>query len=141
MRASVVAVLFKIAASFLFIAVFARIGVHPFLGLALSTSVAAWINFSWLAVALRRRIGSLAGERVAATFLGMAGVSVVMGLACVALHGLLEAVAGGGGIVGELARLLVTVLAGVAIVVLGGWSLGVPEARQLAARLVGRGGR
>jgi putative peptidoglycan lipid II flippase len=134
-RASVTAVTLKIAANFVLIAALARLGFDPFLGLALSTSLAAWINFSWLAVGLRRRLGRLRGEDIVATALRMVAVAAAMGVACHLLHGVLERALGGGGLAGEAGRLAVTIAVGAGLAAAGAILLRVREAETLLARL------
>ena len=132
---SVTAVSAKIAASFVFIYAFRRLGGDPFLGLALSTSLAAWINFGWLAVGLRRHLGSLAGQRVVTTYLKMLLVSVVMGGACRLLHDWLESGWPGGGLTGEIVRLAIAIVAGVGLLLVGVAVARVPEGRLLLSFL------
>ena len=133
--ASVTAVSCKIAANFLFIWLLGRAGYPPFLGLALSTSLAAWINFGWLAVAVRRALGSFAGEGVVTTAFKMLGISVVMGLACEWLHGTIEGALPGYGVPGEIVRMAIVVAAGIALVGAGSMLLRVREADILWRRL------
>jgi putative peptidoglycan lipid II flippase len=130
---SVTAVTAKTGASFLFIFLFPRVGVDPFLGLALSTSLAAWINFVWLGIGLRRRVGRLGRHRVVATFLKMFVLSVLMGSICSLAHAGLERWLGGGGLVGEAARLAAAIAGGLACIALGVRALDLPESRGLFA--------
>jgi putative peptidoglycan lipid II flippase len=132
---SMTAVTAKIGANFLLIFLFRRIGIDPFLGLALSTSLAAWINFVWLGVGLRRRVGRLDRYRVVSTFVKMFLVSVVMGAISALTHAGLERWAGGGGLAGEIARLAAAIAGGVACVALGIHALDLPEGRALLAIL------
>lgn len=133
--ASTSAVAFKIAANFLFIWLFPRLGWPAFLGLAASTSLAAWVNLALLSAALRRRLGSLRGSGAAATALRMVALSAVMGVGCAALHGALELWLPGGGIGGDVARLALVIAAGAAFALEGARRLGVPEARALGERM------
>ncbi len=132
--ASATAVSLKIAASLTLIALLPGLGVEPFLGLALSTSLAAWANFAILATGLRRRIGSLAEFGVVPTTLKVAAVSVVMGAACHFLHGWLEGVLGRGTLTAELTALGVTVLAGMVIFLGCVRLMNIPEAAMLFER-------
>ena len=106
---------------------------NPFLGLALSTSLAAWTNFGILAWGFRRRAGSIAGHGVVRATIGMALVSLVMGLCCGGAHAALACMAPGGGLVGTIARLGVAVAIGVAAASAGALALRVPEAKAIAA--------
>ena len=135
--ASASAVALKVAASLGLIWLLPRLGVDAFLGLALSTSLAAWTNFALLARGLRRRIGPLGAMRVIPTTLVIALISVVMGVACGAFHRLLEQAWDGGGFAGEIVRLLASVLLGVALFAAGTLLARVPEARALLDRLRG----
>jgi putative peptidoglycan lipid II flippase len=131
---SVAAVSAKIATSFAMIALLKRFGGDPFLGLAVSTSVAAWINFGLLERGLRRRVGRLTGESVGRTCWVMLAVSGIMGLACVATQAALERHLGGGGVPGQIVRLALTIALGVSIVALGLRVTGLPESHTLFRR-------
>jgi putative peptidoglycan lipid II flippase len=142
--ASTSAVLAKLAANAAFVFALPRFGVSPFLGLALSTSVAAWTNFGILAWGLRERAGSIAGHGVVRSTCAMAAVSLLMGLGSAsAFAGLLRWLPGGG-VAGQIARLAVAVGVGVATTAGGALALRIPEARAVAAalsRLARRGTR
>ena len=142
--ASTAAVAAKLAANGAFVFALPMLGVNPFLGLALSTSVAAWTNFGILAWGLRKRAGSIAGHGVLRATLAMVGVSVLTGLCCGGTHAVLSHFTPGGGIAGEIGRLAVAVGVGIATTVGGALALHVPEAHAFAAalsRLVRRGAR
>src|SRR6185503_4267855 len=109
--------------------------IPPFLGLALSTSLAAWTNFFLLSGGLRRRIGKLEGLGVVSSSFKIAGLSVVVGAASLALLAGLERIAGGGGWAGECARLLAVCAIGGGLTLLLARLLGVPEGRALVERL------
>jgi putative peptidoglycan lipid II flippase len=131
--ASTSAVGAKLLANVALVFALPRLGVSPFLGLALSTSVAAWTNFGILAWGLKKRAGSMAGHGVVRATVGMAVVSLVMGLCCGGAHALLVSVAPGGGLAGTIARLAVAVAIGVAAAAAGALALKIPEARAPAA--------
>jgi putative peptidoglycan lipid II flippase len=142
--ASTLAVVSKLAANGAFVFALPMLGVNPFLGLALSTSVAAWTNFGILAWGLRKRAGSIAGHGVLRATFAMVGVSAATGLFCGGTHAALVHVAPGGALAGEIARLAVAVSVGVATTVGGALALRVPEAHAFAAalsRLLRRGTR
>ena len=128
---SVTSVAAKIAANFLFIAVFRRLGFDPFLGLAVATSLAAWINFSWLSIGLRRRLGPMREHGVASTCLKMLLLSALMGTVVAWVHGGLVRTIGGGGLPGEIGRLGVAIASGVLFLVVGLRLMNLPEARAL----------
>lgn len=133
-KASVSAVAIKIGASFAFIAILMRLGLDGFLGLALSTSLAAWINFCWLALALRRKLGSFREERVVSSCLKMVVLSAVMALVAGFAHGALERWIGGGGLLGEAGRLGVAIVAAVAFLAAGVYAFDLPESRLIFRR-------
>ncbi len=132
--ASVTAVTAKIAASFLFIAILNRLGFDPFLALALSTSLAAWINFIWLGAGLRRHLGRAAGAGIVAAHVKMVAPSVALGLACAGTHAALESWFGGAGRVGEILRLGSSMIVGLAVLAVGLLMIDLPESRLLTSR-------
>jgi putative peptidoglycan lipid II flippase len=125
----------KIAANFALIALLPHLGLDPFLALALTTSLAAWLNLGLLGWGSRRRLGSLAGLGVVATTLKMAVVSVVLGFAAAGTHAGLLAAWPATGLAAEIVRLAAASGVGVAIAVGGALALGVEEARALLARM------
>jgi putative peptidoglycan lipid II flippase len=140
--ASTSAVGAKLVANAAFVFALPALGISPFLGLALSTSVAAWTNFGILAWGLRKRAGSIAGHGVLAATGSMLVVSVLTGLACGGAHALLARLVPGGGVGGQVARLGVAVSVGIVITLGGALALRVPEARTFASavmRLARRG--
>jgi len=134
-KASATAVGFKIAASFVLIALLPRMGLPAFLGLALSTSLAAWLNCAFLARGLRRRVGGLASFGVLSTCFKMAGLSALMGLAVSWAYSALELWLPGPGLVGEVGRLGVAILFGMAFLTAGIRVLDLPEGRLVFDRL------
>lgn len=138
-QASVAAVSAKIAASFLFIALLREFGVDPFLGLALSTSLAAWINFGWLSARIRSHLGTLRGERILSTTLKMLLLSTLMGGLASWVHTVLEVRYGDGGLLGEIGRLGLAIAAALAFLLLGLRLMNLPEARVLFSRRGNRG--
>src|SRR5262245_9393413 len=142
--ASTSAVAAKLVANGVFVFALPAMGVNPFLGLALSTSLAAWTNFGILAWGLRKRAGSIAGHGVVRATVAMLVVAVATGLVCGGGHLLLTRVAPGGGVAGEIARLAAAVAVGFATTLGGALLLRVPEAAALTAgvlRLARRGRR
>ncbi len=133
-RASVGSVLTKIAANFAFLALLPKLGIDAFLGLALSTSVGAWINFAWLAGGLRKRIGGLSGQGVVAATLKMLALSLLMGLVVEGTQRVLGLILYDGTIE-RLLRLGLAILSGVLVVALVVPHLGLPETRGLYQRL------
>jgi putative peptidoglycan lipid II flippase len=139
-QASAAAVVLKIVASLVLLRWLPTVGVDPFLGLALSTSLAAWTNFSLLAVGLRRRIGSLHGGVLRATAV-LAGLSLGMGLACDLFHGLLVAAWADDGMASRALRLGLAVAFGLGLFLGGAVGLRLPEAVELGRRLRAGGSR
>lgn len=137
---SAVAVGAKIAASFALLWILPRWGVSAFLALALSTSLAAWINFGQLAVGLRRRLGSLGSHGVVGTTLRVASVSAIMGGVVHAAFLWSLDVLPAGGFWLELARLASLIALGVVVTGAGLHVAGVEEGRRVLDRFV-RGGR
>ncbi len=126
--ASLASVVVKLAANGALIVLLPALGAPPFLGLALSTSLAAWTNFGVLAWRLRARAGSIAGHGVVRATAGMALVSLAAAAACGALHAAAAHVAPGGGQAAEIARLAVAIGAGVTVTAIGAYAIRVPEA-------------
>jgi putative peptidoglycan lipid II flippase len=135
--ASTSAVLAKLAANAAFVFALPALGVNPFLGLALSTSVAAWTNFGILAWGLKRRAGSIAGHGVVRTTLSMAVLAAATGLASGGVHALAVRLLAGTGLGWEILRLAIAVAVGALTTTAGALALRVPEARALYARLAG----
>jgi putative peptidoglycan lipid II flippase len=131
--ASTAAVAAKLVANGAFVFALPRLGVNPFLGLALSTSVAAWTNFGILAWGLRKRAGSIAGHGVVRATFAMLAVAVLTGVCCGGGHAALLRLAPGGGVGGEIARLAAAVALGFATTVGGALALRVPEASAVVA--------
>jgi len=131
---SVTSVSAKIAANFLFIAVLRRLDFDPFLGLALATSLAAWINFGWLSIGLRRRLGPMREYGVISTCLKMLVLSALMGIVVAWVHAALEPSIGGAGTAAQIGRLGISIASGVLFLLLGLRALKLPEARALLGR-------
>lgn len=136
--ASATAVAVKIAASFALIAFLPSIGLRPFLGLALSTSLAAWINFAMLSWGLKMRVGSLRGHGVVSMTIKVAVLAGVMAAACRGSAAVIGHVWGGGGLLGEIVRLVTVIALGVAIVYAGARAMGIREMDGLLARIKSR---
>jgi putative peptidoglycan lipid II flippase len=133
--ASTSAVAAKLLANAAFAFALPAFGVNPFLGLALSTSAAAWTNFAILGFGLKRKAGSIAGHGVVKTTLTMVAVSAVMGAASGGTHALAERWIPGGGLAIAIVRLALAVAAGVVITGACAWGARIPEARAIITRL------
>ncbi len=136
--ASATSVGLKISANLVFMALLPRVGIEPFLGLALSTSIAAWTNLAILERGLTRRAGPLREHAVLSMTAKLAALSAVMGAACFACQAALERFAGGGGLAGQAARLAVSVGLGIGITAWGVHLLRLPEVEAIRARIRGR---
>jgi putative peptidoglycan lipid II flippase len=128
---SVASVTAKIAATLLLIVLLRRLGADPFLGLALSTSLAAWVNFGWLGIRLRNRVGRLDRYGVLPTCIKMLVLSMLMGALCALAHAGLERWVTGGGFGGDVARLAAAIAVGLACVAVGVRMMDLPESRLL----------
>jgi putative peptidoglycan lipid II flippase len=136
--AAAAAVASKIGTNFLFLALFPRLGLHPFLALATGTAAAAWVNFGILAWGMRRKAGSLAEHRVVRMTLGMALLSAAMAGVVAATHRGLELALPAPGVIPAVLRLAGAIAAGLAVIAAGVWASGGEEAellRSLARRL------
>ncbi len=135
--ASAISVGIKIAANFALIALLPRLGIDSFLGLAISTSAAAWTNFALLSRGLHGSVGSLREHAVLPTTIKLGLIALVMGACCSLLHSAMELWLPGGGFWGDLLRLLGAVAFGILIAMWGASRLGIPEAALLLAKLRG----
>jgi putative peptidoglycan lipid II flippase len=133
--ASTSAVGVKLAANAAFVFALPAFGIPPFLGLALSTSVAAWTNFGILGGGLRRRAGSIAGHGVVRTTLAMAAIAAATGLASAGVHALALRRLPGDALGVAIVRLALAVAAGLLVTAIGAYALRIPEARTIGARL------
>jgi putative peptidoglycan lipid II flippase len=133
--ASALSVAAKIGANFILIALLRRLGAPVHLALALSTSLAAWLNFAQLGVGLRRSVGSMAAHAVASTTWRLAALSVAVGGAAWGVHRLLERAWTGEGTAVAIVRLAAGTSAGLAVWAGGLAVLRLPEAEALWRRL------
>ncbi|HEX4825575.1 MAG TPA: murein biosynthesis integral membrane protein MurJ [Candidatus Polarisedimenticolaceae bacterium] len=138
---STAAVIAKLIANATFVFALPALGVNPFLGLALSTSIAAWTNFGLLAAGLKRRAGSIRGHGVVRTTLAMALLSAATGLTSGLAHALAVRVLPSPSLGTACLRLVFAVACGVTVTIGGALALRIPEARSLAARLMARRGK
>ena len=136
--ASATAVAFKIVTSLWLIRILPGFGISPFLGLAFSTSLAAWINFALLSRGLSKRLGSLAGHGLARTLFLLLFLASLMGGVCVVTYDLLAQWIQGSGLLSQSLRLFTTVMLGGLIALGGAAMLRVPEARQMVDGILRR---
>lgn len=130
-RSSIIALLVKIAINFPLVALLG------FAGLALSTSVAAIVNLALLSIAMRRRIGSLAGHQVVTTCARIAVASAAVGGAAFATSWGCERLWGGGR-TAAVASLAAGIAAGVIALAIASRLLRVREMDDLLARFAPR---
>jgi putative peptidoglycan lipid II flippase len=135
--ASAVSVGAKIGANFLLIALLRRLAMPLHLALALSTSLAAWLNFVQLGAGLRARVGSLSGHAVTSTTLRLLALSAAVGGAAWGVHALAMEVLPGLGTPLDLLRLGLATAAGVGVWAIGVAWMRLPEAEALWRRLRG----
>jgi len=116
---SLFSILVNAVANYYFRDLFGRFGVTPLtpsgyahVGLALSTSCVALVNFFALAFLMRRRIGRLEGRRIVASFVRIAGASIALSLVSYVTYRLLDAALPGTRLIVRLAEALVPILTG-----------------------------
>jgi putative peptidoglycan lipid II flippase len=103
------------------------------LGLALSTSTVATVNFFWLSLVLRRRLGGLEGRRLARSLPRIGAAAVVMGLVVHQMDALLTGVFSdptallflGSGALAHAGRVAVGIVLGVGLFCGLSWLLGL----------------
>ncbi|MBM3790227.1 MAG: murein biosynthesis integral membrane protein MurJ [Acidobacteria bacterium] len=134
-RASVITVAVKIAINFLFIIPFG------YLGLALSTAMASWLNFGLLLRKLRQRTGADSVRTAAAPFLKIAAASVLMGLLTGALHSRMRATVPLPGTAGAALHLGFAIAVGIALTGVLLRLFRIEEVRDLPALLQKKLGR
>ncbi len=132
--ASAVSVGAKIAANFVLIALLGRLGLPVHLALALSTSLAAWLNFVQLGVGLHARVGPLSAHAVVATTLRLLVLSAAVGAAAYGAYAGLVAALPGSGTAREMVRLLVAAALGMGVWAGGCAWMRLPEAEALWKR-------
>ena len=119
----------------------ALVRVLGYRGLALGTSIAALFNAGELIWFLRRRLDGLDDRRVLSSFARIIVASLMMGLAAVAIDGMLTVWIPGSAFILQAARLLVTILSALIVLALGAHALRIREFRDglaLIARRLGR---
>lgn len=126
--ATVAAVALKIAITLTLVAVLPAAGLPPHLALAGATSLAAWIQLAWISRGLNRRLGP--SPSLAGTIAAIGALAALMGVACAALHRILETIVPGQGLGVQGMRLAASIAAGVALVAAGGLALRLPEATR-----------
>lgn len=119
--------------------------VMSYQGLALGTSITAIVNAGAQLYLLRREIGGVEGDRIAATFGRVLAASIVMGAAVWGVERGLRELLPGDGLLAQTVRLGATIAAGLATLAAASHVCGVREfheARQLVLGRVRRlGGR
>ena len=112
--------------------------VMGFRGLALGTSLAAIVNAGLLLFLLRRRLGGLELDRVAATAAKITLATAAMGSAVWAIHGQLSLLAPGTSLVAQLLRVFGSIGVGVAVLITAARLLRLAELDQALRQLPNR---
>ena len=138
-RSSIIALSIKVAINF------PLTWLLGYAGLALSTSIAALVNFALLSGALRRKIGGIGGRGVGRTCSKIALASVGVGGAALGAERLAAALLGTGRIA-DGSALAAAIASGLITLALASKLLRIPEMDELAARFIphiraGLGGR
>ena len=107
-------------------------------GLALGTAIAAGLNASVLLVLLGRRLGGLDGVRIATAFGKIAVASAIMGLAVIGMEHWLSRLWPDPGLLPQLARLLTTIVSGLAVLALSSRAMRIQELDNVRQRLTVR---
>jgi putative peptidoglycan lipid II flippase len=106
-------------------------------GLALGTSVAALFNAAGLLWLLHARLDGLDDRRVLSSFIRTVIAASVMGTAAVVVRGALERWMPGAGFLAQAARLLITILASLAVLATSAHVLRIREFREGVAQMMG----
>lgn len=109
-------------------------------GLALGTSIAALFNAAGLLWLLHRRLDGLEDRRMLSSLARIAIASLVMGMAAVAIYGALAAGFPGEGIVRQITRLSVTIVAALLVLGIAAHVLRIREFREALTRVAKRSG-
>jgi putative peptidoglycan lipid II flippase len=105
--------------------------------IALSTSLSTCVNFFFLGAMLYRKLGGFEVRPLAATLLKVSAASLVMGLAVAYLYPVIFGHMGGG-LLGQLLGIVLTIFLGMGLYALLLSFLGIPEFRELVGHLKAR---
>lgn len=107
-------------------------------GLALGTSIAAWLNAGVLLVLLHRRLGGLGGRGLVDSFARSCLAAGVMGAAVAAADGMAGGVAADSGFVAAAAILGGEIALGLVVLAAAGRLLGIAELAEVREQILGR---
>lgn len=137
MMVSLFSILVNAVANYYFRELFGRFGVTPLtpngyahVGLALSTSCVALVNFFALAFLMRRRIGRLEGRRIMASFVRIALASIALSVASYGAYRLLDPLLPGKTLLVRLAEALIPIAIGCVVFFFTAKALRVRELDQ-----------
>lgn len=136
MLVSLFSILVNLAASVVFKRFFSLYG-YPHVGLALSTSCVALVNFFALALIMRRRIGGIHGRRIASSFTRILLASLVLSAVSYFSYGLLKARLGDAGFAAHALNTFVPIALGTGSFLIAAKLLKIEETDQ-ALRVVTR---
>ncbi len=131
---SIASILINILASYLFKSFFVVYG-YGHVGLALSTSCVALVNFFALALIMRRRIGGIGGRQIVRSFLRIALASLALSAASYLTYRWLAYLLDGSEphFASRLAQVFAPMAVGGAVFVVAAKLLGVEELKQMSA--------
>ncbi|HEV2704426.1 MAG TPA: murein biosynthesis integral membrane protein MurJ [Pyrinomonadaceae bacterium] len=145
MLVSLISILVNAVASYFFRDIFSQVGVTPatpsgygHVGLALSTSCVALINFFALVFIMRRRIQRLEGRRILSSFVRITLASAALSAASYFTYAWLHAALGGRSLTTRLIETFVPIAVGGAVFLISARLLGVEELRQAIQAVTGR---
>jgi putative peptidoglycan lipid II flippase len=117
---------------------YALVQVMGYRGLALGTSIAALLNAALLLVMLNRRLGGVEGWAMIGALARIAVATAAMGVATIAVYGLLSAQLPGDRLVPQIVRMAVTIGAALAVLALLAHLLRVPQFAEGVAMVTRR---
>ena len=133
-KVSALTVALKIGLNFLFLYIFRLLGIPGYLGLPLSTSAAAMINFSFLGYNLSWRTGGFKGLGIGSVVMKMVMISAFMGLICNGFYRVLASFLDPRVFFLDLTNLIITIIAGIFITFLSCFLLNVDEVKEFFIR-------
>ena len=107
-------------------------------GLALGTSIAAWLNASVLLVLLHRRLGGIEGRRLAGSFARTFLAAGAMGAVVGAAEGMFGEIAAEGGLLIASLILAGEIALGLVVLAAAGRLLGIAELDEIRGLILGR---
>ncbi len=133
-KVSALSIGMKIGLNFLFLYLFSVLGLPVYLGLPLSTAMAAGMNFSLLGHILARKVGSFRNMGIGEVIIKMIVVSTFMGLFCNVLYGMLTSLFDTRSLLSDVTNLFIVIIAGILITFFSCWLLNVQEVKEFFSR-------